>query len=74
MHLTTFRGTVTVHTGDVRTRAEVSEEEACRRIVAHDDLLDRLKGILAAFDANDSHGIREEIEASRADIAKAEGP
>lgn len=49
------------------------EERHCRAMAAGPELLAALTDILAAFDANDSHGIREEIESSRAVVAKAKG-
>lgn len=42
-------------------------------IAAAPELLDALVSILASYDANDTAGIREEIERSRSAIAKARG-
>ena len=58
-------GQIVAHTGGL------PHQLADARLIADAPaLLDRLVGIRAAFDANDSHGIREEIEASRAAVAR----
>jgi hypothetical protein len=56
--------------GDVDTKAT---EANARLIAAAPELLAVLEQIKAAWDANDSHGVREEIERSFAVIAQAKG-
>lgn len=59
---------------DARNKLAREQDIAnARLIAAAPDLLAALVNIAEAFDANDSHGIREEIERSRIAITKACG-